>query len=77
MTLREFLSALATDADQLAAFQANPDKAMQDAGLSSEEQELVKSGNQERVYRYFQELEPDKPLPSYKVVEANKPPEQE
>jgi hypothetical protein len=54
MTLREFLTALATDANQLTAFQANPDKAMQEAGLSPEEQELVKSQNEERIKQYLQ-----------------------
>ncbi len=54
MSLREFLTALATDASQLTAFQANPDKAMQDAGLSSEEQELVKSRDEARIRQYIQ-----------------------
>jgi hypothetical protein len=54
MTLKEFLTAIATDAEQLAAFQADPDKAMQSAGLTPEEQELMKSGDEQRTREYLQ-----------------------
>lgn len=78
MTLREFLSSLATDADQLAAFQANPDKVMQAAGLSTEEQELVQSGNQAQIIQYLQGREPgDVDPPPMVVVQSSLPPSQE
>ncbi|TAE33867.1 MAG: hypothetical protein EAZ92_00330 [Candidatus Kapaibacterium sp.] len=55
MTLKEFLTAISTDAEQLAAFQADPDKAMQAVGLTPQEQELMKSGDEQRVREYLQE----------------------
>jgi hypothetical protein len=52
MTLREYLVSLATNAETLAAFQANPDQAMQKAGLNPEERELVKSRDEGRIKAY-------------------------
>jgi hypothetical protein len=59
MSLREFLSTLATDPERLAAFQANPDAIMQEAGLTAEEQEVVKSADEQRIRQYLQESDPD------------------
>lgn len=78
MTLREFLITLATDAEQLAAFRADKDKSMQAAGLSPQEQALVKSHDEERIRQYIQEQEPDAPQAFPFVANgAAKPPGQE
>jgi hypothetical protein len=52
---------LATDAEQFAAFKADKDKSMQAAGLSSEEQALVKGHDEGLIRQYIQEQEPDAP----------------
>ncbi len=41
--LTDFLKSLATDQNQLAAFEKDPDRVMQAAGLSSAHQALIKS----------------------------------
>lgn len=77
MTLREFLITLATDANQLAAFKANKDKSMQDAGLTPEEQALVKGHDEDLIRKYIQEQEPDAPQAfPFMANGAAKPPEQ-
>lgn len=48
--LRAFMVRLATDPERLAAFIDDADAAMADAGLSAEERELVRSGDQDRLY---------------------------
>lgn len=55
MTLLEFLTALSTDAEKYAAFQDNPEKTMEEAGISPEEQELLKSNDEQRIREYLHE----------------------
>ena len=48
--LRRYLVKLATDPAELGRFVKDPDSAMESAGLSSEEQAILKSGNQSAIY---------------------------
>ena len=47
--LYAFLRELNDDADKLAEFENDPDAAMSTAGLSSEEKEVVKSGDEAKI----------------------------
>jgi hypothetical protein len=44
----DFLRSL-DDSDKLAAFENDAEKAMEAAGLSNEEKEVIKSGDEERI----------------------------
>lgn len=48
--LRAFMVRLASDPERLSAFIADPERAMNEAGLSDEERQLVRSGDQNRLY---------------------------
>jgi len=48
--LRSFMVRLAVDPERLSAFIDDPDRAMADWGLSLEERELVRSGDQDRLF---------------------------
>ncbi len=50
VTLRSFLAELATDRAKLVAYMADPDACMSQAGVSEEQQQVLKSGNLGRLY---------------------------
>jgi hypothetical protein len=50
MTLKSYMVLLATDAEHLAAFVANPARACEKAGLSVEDRSVLFSGNQGLIY---------------------------
>ena len=53
MTLLEFLTMLATDSAKYAAFQESPEKIMEEAGISVEEQDLLKTNDEQRIREYL------------------------
>lgn len=53
MTLLEFLTMLGTDAEKYAVFQDNPEKVMEEAGISAEEQDLLKTNDEQRIREYL------------------------
>jgi hypothetical protein len=50
MTLKAYMVLLATDAEHLAAFVADPARASEKAGLSVEDRSVLFSGNQSLIY---------------------------
>jgi hypothetical protein len=54
--LMRYLVRVASDVDALAAFMDAPEKAMAAAGVTQEEQDLIRSGDQNRIYAYLKNL---------------------
>jgi len=50
MTLKAYMVLLATDAEHLAGFVADPERAVEKAGLSVEDRSVLFSGNQSLIY---------------------------
>ena len=57
--LKKFLVGLASDVGKLTAFMYDQKKAFEDAGLTQEQQDLLLSGDQSRIYAALKDL----PLP--------------
>jgi hypothetical protein len=49
----EFIAKLSTDPDLLAKYKANPRQVMTEAGLSAEDQEVLESGDPERIRQHL------------------------
>jgi hypothetical protein len=50
ISLKDYLVRLATNVDDLSDFVSDPHKASEKAGLSSQDQEVLFSGNQSLIY---------------------------
>ena len=51
--LYEFLKALSESEEKLSAFERDADEAMTAAGLSEDEKDLVRSGDEQRIMRHL------------------------
>src|SRR3954451_3955491 len=62
--LKRFMVGLASDVGRLGAFMADAKAAMAEAGLTPDEQELLLSGDQGRIYSALKGLPPPPPSPA-------------
>src|SRR3954470_3102767 len=62
--LKRFMVGLASDVGSLGAFMSDAKAAMADAGLTPDEQELLLSGDQGRIYSALKGLPPPPPSPA-------------
>ena len=62
--LKRFMVGLASDVGRLGAFMSDAKAAMAQAGLTQEEQELLLSGDQARIYSALKGLPPPPPSPA-------------
>lgn len=51
--LYDFLRALSDDPNKLTEFENDPEQAMTAAGLTEEEKDLIKSGDEQRIMRHL------------------------
>jgi hypothetical protein len=62
--LMRYMVELASDVDALVEYMADPQKAMQAAGLSEEQQDTLRSGDQIRIYACLKNLPPPPASPA-------------